>query len=512
MGMTWREKFTGCAAVTLRAAHRRRGVRAVPCANRFLLAITVSMLWPGPGEAVAHFKVNGWKLATTINMAVIFFIFGVTLDSSELLTAVKAWKAVVFGLASMLFLTPLFGFIAPPEFALGLAIMACVPSSLSSGVTLVIQGYGNGALALLFTVAGNVVGIVTSPLMVKAVLGSLIDAKIDSVDLLIKLGVSILMPLLVGKALREAVAPIRRNIVRFKAPLYLINNLQITMIVWQKVSAARTVLVEQEAGDVLLAALAAIVLHFAFLTFHVVVTWLARFPEAERKAIIMMGSQKNLPTAATIISYFDPDSVGNLGLITIPCIVFYIMQLFIDSFIANTWASKYERIAAIEAKYEAEIKALDEAAPGAAIVAKTKAKAAAAGAAASPRAPAGGLLGTAVAPDAPAPAALPAPGEAAAAAAGGLQPIRAAVAAARAAAAMAAAAAGPQPGAAGGGRAAGGAARARAPVAAAGAVAPPVRAARLSDDEGAGLLANVPLDDVDPLAAGRRQQERQQGI
>jgi sodium/bile acid cotransporter 7 len=95
--------------------------------------------------------VNGWKLATTINMAVIFFIFGITLDTSELLTALKAWKALVFGLTSMLVLTPLFGFIAvrlpfePREFALGLAIMACVPSSLSSGVTLVIQVCGGAA-------------------------------------------------------------------------------------------------------------------------------------------------------------------------------------------------------------------------------------------------------------------------------------------------------------------------------------------------------------------------------
>jgi sodium/bile acid cotransporter 7 len=160
-------------------------------------------------------KVNGWSVVTTINMAVIFFIFGVTLDSSELLQAVKAWKAVLFGMASMLFLTPLFGFIAvripfePKEFALGLAIMAAVPSSLSSGVTLVIQGYGNGALALLFTVAGNVTGILTSPLLVKAVLGSITNAKVDSLDLLVKLGVSILMPVLVGKATRELIKPLR---------------------------------------------------------------------------------------------------------------------------------------------------------------------------------------------------------------------------------------------------------------------------------------------------------------
>ena len=90
-------------------------------------------------------QVNGWKVATTVNMSVIFLIFGVTLDSSELFEALKAWKALAFGLVSMLFLTPLLGFAAaalpfePREFALGLAVMACVPSSLSSGVTLVIQ-------------------------------------------------------------------------------------------------------------------------------------------------------------------------------------------------------------------------------------------------------------------------------------------------------------------------------------------------------------------------------------
>lgn len=204
-------------------------------------------------------QVNGWKVVTTTNMAIIFFIFGVTLDTSELMLALKAWKAIAFGLSSILVLSPIFGFFCmllpfkPYEFALGLAIMACVPTSLSSGVTLVIGAYGNGALALLFTVAGNIVGIVTAPLAVKIVLGSMTNAKVDSVDLLVKLGVSILMPVVVGKGLREAVKPIRDNVYKYKAALYLINNLQITMIVWQKLSSAREVLVEQEVGDVLLA-------------------------------------------------------------------------------------------------------------------------------------------------------------------------------------------------------------------------------------------------------------------
>lgn len=179
-------------------------------------------------------QANGWKIVTTTNMAIIFFIFGLTTDTSELLLALKSGKSLAFGLTSILVLSPLVGFICmlipfkPYEFALGLAVMACVPTSLSSGVTLVIGAYGNGALALLFTVSSNIIGIVTSPLAVKIVLGSATDAKVDSVDLLVKLGVSILMPVLVGKALREAVKPLRDTIPNFKAPLYLINNLQVS--------------------------------------------------------------------------------------------------------------------------------------------------------------------------------------------------------------------------------------------------------------------------------------------
>jgi hypothetical protein len=48
--------------------------------------------------------------------------------------------------------------------------------------------------------------------------------------------------------------------------------------------------------------------------------------------------------------------VGSLGLITLPCIVFYIMQLFIDATIANSWASKYEKGTALEEKYREQLK------------------------------------------------------------------------------------------------------------------------------------------------------------
>lgn len=307
-------------------------------------------------------QVNGWKLVTTINMCIIFFIFGITLETSELKEAFKAVKTLIMGLTSILVVTSFTGFIfinmgfQPVEFGVGLAIFACVPTSLSSGVTLVIQSYGNGALALLLTVLSNLIGIVVSPIFVKLVLGNL-DAQLDTMELLIKLLVSILMPLVVGKLVREFIPPALKFAKKYKVPLYLFNNFQIIMIVWQTLSYSHHKLMEQKFSHIVLAIIGAIMQHFFFLVMNSIIAWIIRLKEVERKAYIIMASQKSLPTAAVIISYLNTDAL-NVGLISIPCIIFYIMQLFIDSFIASSWSGKYERADALRAKYADELEAL----------------------------------------------------------------------------------------------------------------------------------------------------------
>jgi len=172
------------------------------------------------------------------------------------------------------------------------------------------------------------------------------------------------------------------------------------------------------------------------------------------------------PLPAVIISYFDPASVGNLGLMTIPCIVFYIMQLFIDSFIANTWASKYERFAAVEAAYNEQLQQLEGSPPAKGLAAgaeqlssKVAAKLSAGGAA----------LGAAA-------------GAELAAAEGSMEADR----------------------------------LIGTSVVVAGSAARPSRAALInrrssaSDGEEAGLMQNVELNDVNPLAEGHSAQQQQQ--
>ncbi|MEW5306312.1 MAG: hypothetical protein WDW38_007127 [Sanguina aurantia] len=332
----------------------------------FLIGVIIAMLFPPPGAFMYHVIVNGWKLVSTVNMCIIFFIFGITLETSELKQAFKAWKVLLLGLTSILVLTSFAGFIPlamgfePPEFGIGLAIFACMPTSLSQGVAVVIQGYGNAALSLLMTVLSNILAIFISPIMVKLVLGSkLPNVQIDVLDLLVKLGVSIIMPLFLGKAIRELVPGAREFCNVRKIPLYLFNNFQIIMIVWMTLSYSQHHLIEQQPYDILFAVIAAIVEHFFFLVCNTIIAFIFRLADAERKAFVISASQKSLPTAAVIIAYLPPN-VGEAGLVSIPCIVFYIMQLFIDSFLAKGWASKYERSQQLEEKYKLQLMELDE--------------------------------------------------------------------------------------------------------------------------------------------------------
>jgi sodium/bile acid cotransporter 7 len=85
----------------------------------------------------------GLQPASTIG---IFIISGILLQKGELLAALKSVTAIAYGLTSILLLTPLAALLVlrlplqPPEMALGLAVFCCVPTTLSTGVTLTTVG------------------------------------------------------------------------------------------------------------------------------------------------------------------------------------------------------------------------------------------------------------------------------------------------------------------------------------------------------------------------------------
>ena len=77
-----------------------------------------------------------------LSSAGIFVISGLSLRRGEAMRALSAWGAILFGFASILFITPLAALavqrlpLGSPELTLGLAVFCCMPTTLSSGVSL----------------------------------------------------------------------------------------------------------------------------------------------------------------------------------------------------------------------------------------------------------------------------------------------------------------------------------------------------------------------------------------
>jgi sodium/bile acid cotransporter 7 len=150
----------------------------------FVVAFTVALAAPAPGQAVLKPQVVGVHVVTFINICLVvrtvrhtallslyphphphrtphpptpppppptpppppqFVISGLTLRTDELKTALTRRNAVgtVFGFVSIVGVTPLLAFavrglpFAPPEYATGLALFCIVPTTLGVGVSLV---------------------------------------------------------------------------------------------------------------------------------------------------------------------------------------------------------------------------------------------------------------------------------------------------------------------------------------------------------------------------------------
>jgi sodium/bile acid cotransporter 7 len=320
----------------------------------FLLALIVGLSWPLPGEEVASWMIGDYRVVQTLNVITIFVVSGLTLKTDDIKHALSREGRVAYGygVIAILFITACAAFLAVQlpfshdEFSYGLAVFCIVPTTLTSGVTLVTQAGGNGALALLLTVTTNMLGVVTSPFMLDAVLKSegsktSSDVSFDAVSLLVKLIVTVMIPLFLGKALREVVPGMKTWVSRHKTLLKVINNGSLVLIVWQTISRSADDLLSVPFSSIMSVIAAGIGLHILYLSVNwPVASKVLRLKPREFKCIVLMTSQKTLPISITIITFLGV--LGDEGLMSIPPIIGHLSQLFIDSYIQSKWSAQLE--------------------------------------------------------------------------------------------------------------------------------------------------------------------------
>lgn len=307
-----------------------------------LVMVALGYFWPAPGLLLAKTPIN------VISIVGIFFISGLGLQTDEVKKAMRAYTAIIFGVLSIMLVTPLLSFavallpLSPPDFSRGMALFMAMPTTISSGVIMTTEAKGNSALALLLSVSTNILAVFTVPLFAKEIFkegtgpAGAPAPDIDAGALLLRLVGTILVPLLVGKALRRF-AVVVNFYKRFKLQLKLTSSALLISVPWIMMSQSSGKLHSVDLGTIALLIGLSFVLHTGLLLLNYFGTGLFRaIALPERKAVVINASQKTINTAASVVISLPPEA-GDPGLLILPGIIAHFVQTIIDSMIAARW-------------------------------------------------------------------------------------------------------------------------------------------------------------------------------
>ncbi|EOY19134.1 Sodium Bile acid symporter family isoform 3 [Theobroma cacao] len=204
----------------------------------------------------------------------IFFVSGLTLRSDAIGAAAKAWPVGVFGLCSILLFTPYFSrlilqiHLQPQEFVTGLAIFNCMPTTLSSGVALTQLAGGNSALALAMTVMSNMIGILIIPFSISKFIADGVGVSVPTAQLLRSLVLTLLIPLILGKVLRESFRGLADYVDHNRKLYSRISAVFLSLVPWIQVSRSRSLLLMVKPTVFIVAIGIGALLHLVLLAFN----------------------------------------------------------------------------------------------------------------------------------------------------------------------------------------------------------------------------------------------------
>ncbi|KAK8653410.1 hypothetical protein V6N13_127412 [Hibiscus sabdariffa] len=282
----------------------------------------------------------------------IFVVSGLTLRSDAIGAAAKAWPVGLFGLCSILLFTPYFSRLIllfplqPQEFVTGLAIFTCMPTTLSSGVALTQLAGGNTAIALAMTVVSNMLGILFIPFSISKFIADGVGVNVPTAQLLRSLLLTLLVPLILGKVLRESFRGLANFVDQNRKLFSKISAVFLSLVPWMQVSRSRSLLLMVKPAAFIVAIGMGMLLHLVLLAFNTLairslsaVSGGGKSIFAEREnalAALLVASQKTLPVMVAVVEQLG-GAFGESGLLVLPCVAAHLSQIILDSFLVNFW-------------------------------------------------------------------------------------------------------------------------------------------------------------------------------
>lgn len=297
-------------------------------------AATVS---PVRGEAAVAMD---W--ITKAAIALVFFLHGARLSREVVVRGLTHWRLHLVVLAATFAAFPLLtlglaalpAWITPPELAVGLVFLGCLPSTIQSSIGFTAIARGNAAAAVAAASASNLLGIALTPVLVGLLLEAQGVVDASSVQAIV---LQLFVPFVAGQALRRYVGP---WITARARVLSWIDRGAILLVVYTAFSGAvvEGVWSRLSALDLVRLLVLCAALLAAILLLTLAAARLLGFDKADEIAVLFCGSKKSLASGAPMAAALFPAAAA--GVAMIPLLVFHQIQLMACAAIAQRYAAR----------------------------------------------------------------------------------------------------------------------------------------------------------------------------
>ncbi|WP_265443542.1 bile acid:sodium symporter family protein [Flexivirga meconopsidis] len=278
--------------------------------------------------------------ATTIGIALLFFMYGGRLPTDEFVDGLRHARLHLTVLACTFVLFPLLGLLIhlatpmflPPLMVAGLLFLTLLPSTVQSSVSFTSIAHGNVSASICAATISNLLGVVITPLWVLVAMGGTVTPSWASVQSLV---IQLIVPFILGQLLQRWVGPVLR---RYKTYLTKVDRGVILLVVYGAFSddMRAHMWTQVGLGPILLTLIVCAVLLTIVMFALAGATRLLRFNRADRLAIFFAGSKKSLTTGLPMAAVlFGPKQVG---ILVIPVMMFHQLQLIVCAQLARRWS------------------------------------------------------------------------------------------------------------------------------------------------------------------------------
>jgi sodium/bile acid cotransporter 7 len=312
-----------------------RRLRIDPFLAALVLIPVVATLFPvrdGAAEAL--------DTLTIAAICLLFFLHGAKLAPAQTLAGFRRWPFQLLVLIGTFVLFPAIGLlitllptaIISPVIATGFLFLCLLPSTVQSSIAFTSVARGNVALAVSSASVSNVLGVIVTPLLAAALLGSQVEVTPQSILEIIG---ELVIPFIAGQLLHRHIGS---WLAKHRILVSIVDQGSVLLVVYAAFSTGVTqgLWTIVPPVDLLKVIALSSVLLALVLGIFIGLGRVFRFDRADRIVLLFCGSKKSQVSGLPMAFLLFP--AEDVGVYVLPLMIFHIIQLLVCAVIAKHYA------------------------------------------------------------------------------------------------------------------------------------------------------------------------------